>query len=45
MTICYSRVQGEQRRMVLEVSFFVFLKLLFFALLLVHDVETKFHLS
>ena len=40
---------GVQRRMISVDNFFVFLKLLFFALLLlydiVHDVETIFHLS
>ena len=41
---------GVQRRMISVVNFFVFLRLLFFALLLlyvtlVHDLETIFHLS
>ena len=43
-------IQAVHRRMVLVVTFFVFLKLLFFAMLLlcvtmqVHDVEAIFHL-
>ena len=35
---------GVQRRMISVVNFFVFLRLLFFALLLLHDVEAMYGL-
>ena len=45
----FKHKHGVQRRMISVDNFFVFLRLLIFALLLlcdlVHDVETIFHLS